>query len=236
MLEEPRVAGHQRGGGEADHLPDGVVPRHHRQHHAQRLVGRVGVRSADDTRIGQRGPGQELLGAVGVEAHGVRGLPHLAARLRERLAHFERDELGHLLDIAVEQIGGGVHPAPAGGEVRRPQGAVRRVGGGDARVDLGVVVLVEAGDGLTGGGVDGGDGHAGPFVGGSRTIRAGGQCGSSKISGVRDSCRRVRRIWAPSTRSASSWSPSLSAATMRWCSSWAMRRASRSHEDTYARR
>ena len=38
VLEQPDVARHQRGRGEAEHLPVREVPRHDRQHRAERLV------------------------------------------------------------------------------------------------------------------------------------------------------------------------------------------------------
>ena len=38
VLQQPDVARHERGGGEAEHLPVGEVPRHDREHRAERLV------------------------------------------------------------------------------------------------------------------------------------------------------------------------------------------------------
>jgi hypothetical protein len=37
VLQQSDVAGRQRGRGEADDLPERKIPRHHRQHSAQRL-------------------------------------------------------------------------------------------------------------------------------------------------------------------------------------------------------
>ena len=43
VLEQPDVAGHQRRRGEAEHLPERKVPRHDRQHDAERLVADVAL-------------------------------------------------------------------------------------------------------------------------------------------------------------------------------------------------
>jgi hypothetical protein len=36
VLQQPHVAGHERGRGEANHLPEGVVPGHHGRNRPQR--------------------------------------------------------------------------------------------------------------------------------------------------------------------------------------------------------
>ena len=57
VLEQPDVAGRQRRGGEPHRLPEREVPRHDRQHHADRQVVGVGLRRVDaagvDRLVGQ---------------------------------------------------------------------------------------------------------------------------------------------------------------------------------------
>ena len=43
VLEDDGVARHQRGGRRAEHLPVGEVPRHDRQHDAERPIGDVAL-------------------------------------------------------------------------------------------------------------------------------------------------------------------------------------------------
>ena len=93
VLEERRVARHQRRPGEADDLPEREVPRHHGEDDPDRLV-------ADDVA-----PVARVDGLVGEDAG--RGLGEVLARrgalldleagLGERLAHLRHDELRQLL-------------------------------------------------------------------------------------------------------------------------------------------
>ncbi len=53
VLEQSGVAGHQRRGGEAEHLPEGEVPRHDRQHGAQWLVADPAARAGRPRRPGR---------------------------------------------------------------------------------------------------------------------------------------------------------------------------------------
>ena len=64
-------------------LPERVVPRHDREHDAERLVAGVGAsRRSTDRRVVERLVGEELLGVLGVEAHALGALEHLGAGLR----------------------------------------------------------------------------------------------------------------------------------------------------------
>ena len=67
MLEQRGVPRDQPGRGEAEHLPEREVPRHHGQHNAQWLPPGVGAFRADLRRLGGL-IGQQLLGVLGVVA------------------------------------------------------------------------------------------------------------------------------------------------------------------------
>ena len=66
VLQQSRIARHQRRRGKSKHLPERKIPRHHRQHHAQRLV-----RDEAFPRVGRHFfIGQEFLGVFRVIAAG----------------------------------------------------------------------------------------------------------------------------------------------------------------------
>ena len=59
MLEQPDVARHERRRGEADHLPERKIPRHHREHDAERLEGDVAALAFDvDRLVGEKALGR----------------------------------------------------------------------------------------------------------------------------------------------------------------------------------
>ena len=51
MLQQRAVAGHQRRRGEAEHLPEREIPRHHREHDADRVEGDERFGPADVGRL-----------------------------------------------------------------------------------------------------------------------------------------------------------------------------------------
>ena len=51
VLQEHAVAGHQRGRGGAEHLPEREIPRHHREHDADRIEGDERFAAADVGRL-----------------------------------------------------------------------------------------------------------------------------------------------------------------------------------------
>jgi hypothetical protein len=57
VLEQPDVAGGERGRGEAHHLPEREVPRHHGEHHAERVVAHAAhALRVVDPRLGRDEP------------------------------------------------------------------------------------------------------------------------------------------------------------------------------------
>ena len=54
MLQESDITRHQRGGGEAEHLPERKVPRHHRQDGADgQIADETFLRAGVDDFVGQ---------------------------------------------------------------------------------------------------------------------------------------------------------------------------------------
>jgi hypothetical protein len=88
VLQQSAVAGHQRRRGEAEDLPKGEVPWHHRQDHAQRLIGDVAL---PRIRL-HRFIGEEPLGVLGVEVAVPRALLYLRLGFVDRLAHLTGDQ------------------------------------------------------------------------------------------------------------------------------------------------
>ena len=87
MFEQHRVAGHEGRRRRAEDLPEGEIPRHHRQDHPERLVGDGAVAR----RAGRPLLGEERGGVPGVVVADHRGFSDLGARLGERLAHLRAD-------------------------------------------------------------------------------------------------------------------------------------------------
>ncbi|CAG6394318.1 hypothetical protein SCOCK_260012 [Actinacidiphila cocklensis] len=164
VLEQPDVAGHQRGRGEPDHLPEREVPRHHREHHPQRAVADVRPGGAAVLDVGGVGVlvGEQALGAGGVPAHRLGALGRLRAGGDQRLAHLGGHGAGDLVPLLVEQVGGGVQQPRPGPEVGLPPAAECALRGGDPLFDALRVERVEGTDRLPGRGVHGGDRHAAP--------------------------------------------------------------------------
>ncbi len=101
VLEQGAVAGRQGGGGEAEELPEGVVPRHDGEDDTERVVddGALGG-------VGGDGSVGELLGGVlGVVLAGRRALLDLGACFGDRLAHLGGDER-RVVVLAVAQDAG----------------------------------------------------------------------------------------------------------------------------------
>ena len=85
VLEDAGVAGHQRRRGEAEHLPEGEVPRHDREHDAERIEADVARRAS----VSRGCVGEEALRVLGVVVAGPGALLDLGLGLDDRLAHLE---------------------------------------------------------------------------------------------------------------------------------------------------
>ncbi|MNN28131.1 hypothetical protein D3C81_1416890 [compost metagenome] len=101
VLEQRHIAGHQARREEANHLPERKIPRHHRQHAADGLVGDVAALCLGGDRLRL-----DVIGRViGVVLAGGRTLLYLGQGLAAQLAHLD----GHAaLDVIapLTQAGG----------------------------------------------------------------------------------------------------------------------------------
>ena len=155
VLEEADVAGHERGGEEAEDLPEGEVPGHDGEDDTEWVPADVGVVFGGDG-FG----GEDAGGVVGVIAASGGALQDFLTGGVEGLAHLEGDEGGEVVGLVLED----------GGELAHAEGAVVE---GDALVvaesfgsegDFFAGGLggegIEAADEFAGCGIDGFDGHA----------------------------------------------------------------------------
>ena len=153
-------AGGERRGGEAEILPERIVPRHDRQHHAERLEG-------DDALAGIGGDG--LVGKIGrrmlgVEIAVIGAFLDLGLGFRDGLAHLAHDHFGIARLAGAQRRGHAGKQPHALTDRHAPPGALGLRGRLQRGVDGGIVLQVEAADRLSGGGVDGGDrGHEETF-------------------------------------------------------------------------
>ena len=155
MLQEADITRHQRGSGEAKHLPEGKVPGHHGENGSDGPV-------ADETLLSScidDFVGQEALCILGVVAAASGGLEGLAQGGLVGLAHFERHQMGELVLVAFENFGGLQHAA---GTLAKWSLAFRAEGAHgllELLFDLRVRKRLEGLDYFAGGGIGGGNGH-----------------------------------------------------------------------------
>ena len=121
VLEQADVARHERRRGEPDDLPKGIVPRHQRQHDAERLV-------AHEAAVVDAFVAQHRLAVRGVVAAALGTFRRLGAALGQRLAHLERGEVGELVALRLEKFSHAKQELRAVGVRRlpvRPKGRAR---------------------------------------------------------------------------------------------------------------
>ena len=150
VLEHGAVAGHQRRRGEAEDLPEGEVPGHDRQHHAERLERDVALRSVgvspwspETGRCSRRRSRFQAHFSISASASTM-GLPISSVARVARRGFSSREQLGHLRQVR-----------PAGLEAEAPPGALRVMGLLKDRLDQLGRMLVEACHLLLGGGIYG---------------------------------------------------------------------------------
>ena len=156
MLEQHRVPDEQVGSGETGDLVIRVVPGHDPQQRADGGAtdhGRTLTVEQLDRLVGE-----ELLGAVGVEAVDRGGELDLADAVPVGLAHLALDDPGELVGALLVQLGHAVQALSALGDGAGVLG-VRAVRCGDGRAELVVGDRGERAEDLAGGRV--GDGVAG---------------------------------------------------------------------------
>ena len=149
-LSTTGVAGHQCRCGEPDDLPEREVPRHHGEHHAERLV--VDERP---TRLGgDVAVGQHRLRSVGVVPTDPCRLGELGTALTQRLAHLHGHQRRPLVASLEQDLADAVHALARSANVVRRHDANRCQRAVDDRLDLGGRVFGVLRRDLTGRGVD----------------------------------------------------------------------------------
>jgi len=157
-MEDTGVAGHQGRRGEAEDLPQGEVPGHHRQHRAQGLEGHEGASGVGFADL----VGEESGAFLGVEFAHPGAFFHFRLGLLVQLAHFLGDEAGQFVTSPAQHLArprhefgasldGGLHPGGRG------QGHFLQ-----SRVQRGLVPGRLLEERLAGGGIDGSKGHGAP--------------------------------------------------------------------------
>ena len=116
VLENADVPRHQGRRREPEDLPKRKIPRHHRQHDAERIERQVGFGrlSLDDFR------GELRLGMLCVKVARPRAFLGLGHALLQRLAHFHRHQRGELVLTSPEDLGRVFHRLRALGKRRLP--------------------------------------------------------------------------------------------------------------------
>ena len=152
MLEDDRVAQRDVRGSEARHLVVGVVPWHDADERADRLSpndGRAGSADCEGVvcRVLRR-----MVGVVLIDRGDQR---HLALGLRDRLTHFDGEELGQLVGLRTVDLGGSGEHGDTLLHRCGPPGAVRRRAACDEIAELGIRDFRVLGELFAGGRVDG---------------------------------------------------------------------------------
>ena len=101
VLEDDAIARGQCRRGKAEELPERIIPRHHRQHHAQRIEHHRAF-------AGRRGDGfvsQENRRLLGVVIAIPGAFLDFAFGLDQRLAHFAHDHLGKARLAGAQHLG-----------------------------------------------------------------------------------------------------------------------------------
>ena len=151
-MPTPDIAGKDRRREEADDLPIGKIPRHHREDRTLRqpaAFGAPAARQVPEFRLQHR---RAMLGVVMQQA---RAFLDLGARLGNRLAHLGDGELGQLVRIGLVEIA--EFRKHCGSLVERACAPVAICAGSgfELRIDAVFIERFVFGDGLAGRGVGG---------------------------------------------------------------------------------
>ena len=114
MLQQTDVPRHQRRGGKAKHLPEGKIPGHHREYHAERLKMDEALRGIRFDHL----IGEMFLGILGVIAANQRALFCFLHRGLDGLAHLQGHHAREFLLLVLENFRRAHHHLRALGETR----------------------------------------------------------------------------------------------------------------------
>jgi hypothetical protein len=155
VFEQADVSGHQCRREKTEDLPEGKVPRHHREDNAEGIPADVAVIAVGRNLFGR----ENACGVLGVIATGSGAFQHLLARGVERLAHLFGNDGGKVFRLVLEDRRELAHAQSAMFERNALVGAECFRGEGDLLTDGSVVEWTEAAKQLAVGGIDRFDGH-----------------------------------------------------------------------------
>src|SRR5947209_1895650 len=116
MLQQSNVAGHQSWSGKTKDLPERKVPRHHCEHHTERLETNKALRRVGVDKL----VSQMLLGILGVVTADPGALLSFLHGCVNRLAHLERHHLREVLLFSFQNLRGAQHHPGSLGETGPP--------------------------------------------------------------------------------------------------------------------
>ena len=121
VLQDAAVARHQGRCGKAEHLPERKVPRHHGEHHAERIEGDERFCALDLDGLSR----EIACGVVREMVAGAGALVDLGTAVGEGLAHLARHKLGELVAPRAQHVAGRPHEASPRVEVGASPGPLR---------------------------------------------------------------------------------------------------------------
>ena len=126
VFQDGRVAGHEPWCRETEDLPEGEVPGHDCQHHAERIERDEALTGFGLHRLGR----QKSLGVLRVVVAAGRAFLYLGNPVADRFAHLRRHEARILPSIPPQHLGRVAHEGEALGEAGRapPEIGLMRVG------------------------------------------------------------------------------------------------------------
>ena len=151
VLEQSGISGHQGRRREAEHLPEGEIPRHDRQHDPDRIEAQVAQHGLGLHPFGR----QEVFCVIGIIAAQPGTFGDLAARFGNGFSHFQRDEAGEFFLPFVQKFGGTSQGCGAFGNGGFPPFQKGQVALIDSRHHFGVGRLSVAVEEFVRGGIDG---------------------------------------------------------------------------------
>ena len=153
MFEHQAVTANEHGRSRPHDLPERIVPGHHRQHQAQRVINNAAVSGGAGHHL-VRQKDRALLG-IKIKVPGA--FFNLAQRFTQGLAHFQGDDSGECLFLLAQCSSDFVQVGPARLHAELGPALLRLGRLRQLAVNLLLGVDCKLGKQLVGGGIDGGD-------------------------------------------------------------------------------
>ncbi len=108
-FNRPVLPAIRSGAQKAEYLPERKIPRHHRQHRADRpIANEAGAHARGDGLVGQ-----QSFAILNVITATARALDRFVDGRFQRLAHFESHEPPEFVLLSFQNLSGAGHPASA---------------------------------------------------------------------------------------------------------------------------